>query len=220
MRLNGFFTLPNFILHADVGSPQRTEFDTIAVRFPYRAELHDSPTPLSDLGSLIGSPTLAQCVLVDATTATCKLSSAWEDLGNLTAWMQAIGILRESEWTNAAQSLRDARKHVADGFEFRFIAIGQKTNKHLHGAVQQYSWAEVLHWIFGRMNAYEEQKRHNSQWPSIGRLLYRTAIKNASTPDVFVRRWLLRMGVAAPSGATQSACSQSSHHAIITGAGV
>jgi hypothetical protein len=39
LRLNGFLTIPNFVLHPETGGSQRTEVDVIGVRFPHRSEL-------------------------------------------------------------------------------------------------------------------------------------------------------------------------------------
>ena len=46
LRLNGFLTIQNFIVHPDSGSEQRTDADVLGVRFPYRAEL--KPNPMVD----------------------------------------------------------------------------------------------------------------------------------------------------------------------------
>ena len=43
LRLNGFLTIPNFVVHPDTGSNQETEVDVLGVRFPYRAENLDDP---------------------------------------------------------------------------------------------------------------------------------------------------------------------------------
>ncbi|HEV3146870.1 MAG TPA: hypothetical protein VGZ47_23485 [Gemmataceae bacterium] len=39
LRLNGCFTIPNFVVHPDSGTNQKTDIDVFAVRFPFRAEL-------------------------------------------------------------------------------------------------------------------------------------------------------------------------------------
>src|SRR2546421_2682459 len=38
LRLNGFLSIPNFVVHPDEGRRQRTDVDLLAVRFPYRSE--------------------------------------------------------------------------------------------------------------------------------------------------------------------------------------
>jgi hypothetical protein len=42
-RLNGFFTIPNFVVHPDRGSKQRTEVDVFGIRLPNRHELLANP---------------------------------------------------------------------------------------------------------------------------------------------------------------------------------
>jgi hypothetical protein len=39
LRLNGFLTITNFIVHPDFGRSQRTDVDILGCRFPYRQEL-------------------------------------------------------------------------------------------------------------------------------------------------------------------------------------
>jgi hypothetical protein len=38
LRLNGFLTIENFIVHPEVGVDQRTDIDLMALRFPHRRE--------------------------------------------------------------------------------------------------------------------------------------------------------------------------------------
>jgi hypothetical protein len=37
-RLNGCFTIENFVVHPDLGGGQRTDADILGVRFPHRQE--------------------------------------------------------------------------------------------------------------------------------------------------------------------------------------
>jgi len=39
LRLNGFLTIENFVVHPDQGRDQRTDVDILGTRFPYRSEL-------------------------------------------------------------------------------------------------------------------------------------------------------------------------------------
>jgi len=43
LRLNGFLSISNFVVHPDTGGQQRTDVDILGVRFPYRAELLFNP---------------------------------------------------------------------------------------------------------------------------------------------------------------------------------
>jgi hypothetical protein len=43
LRLNGFLTIENFVVHPDQSREQRTDVDIIGVRFPFRAELLKKP---------------------------------------------------------------------------------------------------------------------------------------------------------------------------------
>jgi hypothetical protein len=48
LRLNGFLTIPNFVVHPDTGSQQGTDVDVLGVRFPYRKENRQRPMRDSD----------------------------------------------------------------------------------------------------------------------------------------------------------------------------
>ncbi len=37
LRLNGFLTIPNFVVHPDVGHNQETDVDILGVRFPLQS---------------------------------------------------------------------------------------------------------------------------------------------------------------------------------------
>src|ERR1035438_1103189 len=78
-RLNGFFTITNFVLHPSRRGPQRTEADIVGIRFPHRAEFPDGPGG--------DDPEFARCrdkpyfVIAESTISPCKLNGPWTDPG-------------------------------------------------------------------------------------------------------------------------------------------
>ncbi len=41
LRLNGYLTTTNFILHPEMGTVQETDVDVLAVRFPWRLDARE-----------------------------------------------------------------------------------------------------------------------------------------------------------------------------------
>lgn len=49
LRLNGYLTVPNFVLHPDTPGSERTDADLLAVRFPYSGEVAGTPMRRDDI---------------------------------------------------------------------------------------------------------------------------------------------------------------------------
>ena len=82
LRLNGFLTIENFILHDEAGGPQRTDLDLIAVRFPYRREAlreyNDGLEWMED-DQRFAEKQITFGAFVEVTTGPCKLNGPWTD---------------------------------------------------------------------------------------------------------------------------------------------
>src|SRR3989442_9723351 len=95
-RLNGFLTIPNFVVHDENPGSQRTDVDILGVRFPYRAELY--PMPLSDHRSITTLPRKPCFIIGEVKTRTCNLNGPWTnpDRKNMERVLTAIGIFPSS----------------------------------------------------------------------------------------------------------------------------
>lgn len=105
LRLNGFLSIPNFIVHRDTGRGQRTDVDILGVRFPYRVELVRNPmeddTPFTKFRD---RPYL---VIAEVKLGQCALNGPWTDpaLENMQRVLRAVGAFRDDQIATVADSL-------------------------------------------------------------------------------------------------------------------
>ena len=111
LRLNGFFTIPNFAIHHDsVRNYMRTEADIVGVRFPLGME-HSVRVRMKDdavFVDLAGEKRLF--VLVEIKAGTCDINGPWakerrEAEENLTYVIKRLGLVRASLTAPIAVSL-------------------------------------------------------------------------------------------------------------------
>jgi len=74
LRLNGCFTIPNFVVHPDSGTNQKTDIDVLAARFPFRG---------GELPGMKDDEFFERCraqtliLLTEVKTSRCSLNRAW-----------------------------------------------------------------------------------------------------------------------------------------------
>lgn len=91
-RLNGFFTITNFIVHPEMGIGQRTDVDIFGVRFPYRQELLYSPMEDEFIFTRFQKPYI---IIAEVKTDRCSLNGPWTNshLGNMQRVLRSFGAL-------------------------------------------------------------------------------------------------------------------------------
>jgi hypothetical protein len=77
LRLNGFLTIPNFVVHPDIGAEQRTDVDVLGVRFPHRREL--LLRPMADDKPFVDVRDRAYLVLAEVKRGQCRRNGPWTD---------------------------------------------------------------------------------------------------------------------------------------------
>jgi len=76
-RLNGFFTIPNFVLHPTGRGSALTNADIAGVRFPYRAEFPEGPGgDDAEFTRIVRSP---YAVFAEVKTGKRSLNGPWTD---------------------------------------------------------------------------------------------------------------------------------------------
>lgn len=205
LRLNGFLTMPNFIVHRDEGYGQRTEADILAVRFPYREEVvcefgDDGVARESAMADdrIFVELTRKPCILITEVKATtCSLNDRLIDPAehNLERVLRVIGILPRDQI--AAASAAVYRNGFVDYQEvyIGFCCVGERINRHLGNPrlkcrydparVPQITFEQISEFIYGRFDAFTNQKRYHHQWGCVGRLLWDLFYK-AGTKDSYV----------------------------------
>lgn len=189
LRLNGFLTIPNFIVHPDTGAEQRTDVDVLGVRFPYRAEL--LVRPMVDDTPFVDVQDRAYLVLAEVKRGQCCLNGPWTDPDrhNMQRVLRAIGAFRDAEIDAAAASLYNTGTFSNGGCHVSLFCFGERVSldvRRHYPAVPQKLWPEVLAFIFERFTSYRDQKVSHPQWDQTGTRLFQLA-DETRTVDRFVR---------------------------------
>jgi len=180
-RLNGCFTIPNFIVHPDMGSDARTDVDVLAVRYPHRAELASSGNPMQD-HEVFTKINKCQVILAEVKTGRCKLNPTWTNPAkeNFQRMLRAVGAFPVTEIDVIASSLYTTGSAVSldGGTCVRVFVIGsepvQPAASARTGAVRV-TWTQIAEFIHQRFRAYLEQKKNVGQWDETGKLLHKNA---------------------------------------------
>jgi len=176
-RLNGFLTIPNFILHPLKRGGQRTDFDVIGVRFPYRREFeeeHDEPEFQKQRPYLI---------FVEVKTGEAEFNKAWTESakGNLSDVLQAVGMFPPRDNGRIAEQLSLQGWLENEIGCVSLLAIGERlaTSKgENYREAPHRTWDQILHFIFNRFEQFGRVKTDNEQWDTTGKDLWDLYVSN------------------------------------------
>ena len=181
LRLNGFLSIENFIVHNEGGRAQRTDLDLVALRFPNRREAlrgyADDAEWMAD-DRRFRDKTNPFAAFVEVTTKQCKLNGAWTDRAkaNVPRAIRALGVFSTpQEVEEASEKIYTAGRYASDKIELGLISIGESPNPDLSAQlrnVMQIVWSEITGFIFDRFAAFERIKEEHSQWDLDGHLLW------------------------------------------------
>jgi hypothetical protein len=181
LRLNGFFTTENFVLHPADGAVQRTDADVAAVRFPDREEVVGG-TALPDHPHFRGCPRTL-FVLAEVKSDLCMLNGPWSKPDDVADILRALGFPRR-ELEPAVDALIAKGHYIpVEGLEARVLAFG--TRRSQIKAQEQYLWEDVLGFVHDRYTAFRASKKQHQQWPEVGSWLWR---ESERPRDAFVER--------------------------------
>jgi len=102
-RLNGVFTIPNFVLHPDRPGSARTDADIAGVRFPCRREF--PPDDGGDDEWFQRHDTMPCAILAEVKTSECAINGPWSDpaRGNVNKVLSDLGLYEQDEIVSAAE---------------------------------------------------------------------------------------------------------------------
>lgn len=175
LRLNGFLTITNFVVHPDTGRDQRTDVDVLGVRFPYRAE--NLISPMEDEDRFTGIRKKNFVVIAEVKRGRCSLNGPWTnpDEQNMLRVLCAIGIFPKNEALLAAQSIYKEGCYQSRHYYVSLMCFGSETNPELkdqYPQVSQILWPDVLDFIYRRFREYRYQKASHPQWDKEGNNLW------------------------------------------------
>jgi hypothetical protein len=175
LRLNGFFTVLNFVVHPfepGEGTQQRTDADVLGVRFPQRQEIvggrrlpdheafRDAPSPLF--------------IIAEVKAGCCRLNGPWtrpKDR-NVTHVLRSFGGFAPETLNAVSDSLYRDGRYQSEDLAARLLCFGASTSPHLKEHVLQFTWDQVFGFVYDRYQVFWRVKRQNQQWPPIGRFLW------------------------------------------------
>jgi hypothetical protein len=183
LRLNGFLTTYNFVVHPDEANQQgryhqRTDVDVMAVRFPHRQE--NRARPMADADWVQGDS--IRLVLAEAKSGTCRLNPTWRDPSreNMEKVLSAAGIVPGSDVDVAAASLYEYGVWRADGLVVHWLCFGLSESEGLLAEfpeVPQLLWSrDVLPFVHERFKDYRLEKSSHKQWDDDAKGLYEAAL--------------------------------------------
>jgi hypothetical protein len=175
LRLNGFLTIQNFIVHPDIGNEQRTDADVLGVRFPYRAEL--KPEPMIDDEPFTRITDKPFIIMAEVKTSKCKLNGPWTEpqKENLQRVLRAIGAFPKGEIDTIAKAIYSSGVFLSDEYHLTLACFGRTRNSQISKKfpdVPQILWDKVMGFIYSRFRTYPDQKASHGQWDKSGRDLW------------------------------------------------
>lgn len=173
-RLNGFFTIVNFVLHPARRGGQLTDADILGVRFPDRAEFSDLPDFDDAEFRSLDHPLL---LCAEVTREQCKLNGPWTDPDrqNINALLRALGACPPDRVDTVATELYRLGNYHNGKLWFSLFCVGNSTNEALHcryPQVPQKTWHHLIEFIHQRFHTYRSRKTDHEQWDAVGQKLW------------------------------------------------
>lgn len=204
LRLNGFLTIPNFVVHPDTGSQQGTDVDVLGVRFPFRLE--NRQRSMRDSDRFSHHRDKAYVALAEIKTGDCRLNGPWTapERENMQRVLSALGMLAPHEIDFAAKKIYDTGHFENQLYYITMVCFGAKPSNAVteqYPRVPQILWPEVKDFIWKRFRSYRNEKSGHVQWDEVGKGLWDLAtMRDLETGrDVRRERFAELLQVAAPT---------------------
>jgi hypothetical protein len=183
LRLNGFMTIQNFILHDDSAAQPRTDADIFGVRFPFRQEPgFEDDIPFQEQ---LSKPYF---VIAEIKRSECKLNGPWTDRSkeNMQYLLKSIGAFEECRVEAIAQSLYERFAFEDATCRIEMVAIGARANpefKPPNPSPAQWLFKSMLKFVHRRMSGYAFRKKEHQNWDEAGKSLYKLALATDGEDD-------------------------------------
>jgi len=186
LRLNGFLTIPNFVVHPDEGSNQGTDVDVMGVRFPYRSENRKRPMVDSHYFTDIRGKTYV--ALAEIKKTTCFLNGVWTapERQNMQRVLSALGMVEFPDIEAAAQGIYEHGYFENQCYYISMVCFGDAISDHIQShypKVPQILWPEVKQFVWQRFRRYRTQKVSHPQWDEVGKYLWDFATSRDPATD-------------------------------------
>ena len=172
LRLNGFFTISNFVVHPTRRGSQLTDGDIVGVRFPHRAEFPDGPGADEEVFRHIENR--PYFVLAEVKRGFCELNQSWQKPGHepIVALLQDLGPFAKCQVQEVASNLLTNGCYDTETLHASLLFIGSTFDSVLPTNAPKKSWSELLRFIFDRFSEYHRVKTDHEQWDNLGKELW------------------------------------------------
>lgn len=189
LRLNGYLTVANFILHPDTPGSERTDADILAVRFPYSSEVAGRRMEVDS--KLVRRDGKTDFIIAEVKSGECRLNGLWrnEKLENMHYVLRWLGMAPDSEVPELAKELYSSYVCKREQWNIRLVCFGNKKSQRLSANVLQFTHGEVIEFMSNRFNTYADIKTSHKQWDSFIKDFYRMAVINKMTVQQILQ-WL------------------------------
>ena len=186
-RLNGVFSIGNFVLHPVLRGSACTDADVVGVRFPFRAEF-----PSGDGGDdawFERQRTKACAVLAEVKTSTCAINGPWSDPARkiINKVLNDLGWYEASELQTAASTLYQCGFYDGPTLQCSLFCVGNSRSSAVaqrYPCVPQRTWADVIALIYSRFDRHFDRKSDHNQWDEPGQVIWRV-FAASNTPATF-----------------------------------
>jgi len=180
-RLNGFLSIPGFVVHPDEQRPHPlTEADLIAVRFPYSEEWISDRKMVDDvLLTNFASMTKTLFVLVEVKASLCNINGPWSKrgLGNMQRVIRRIGFSDPSRVEQIAEDMYSHLRWEDETTVLQYVAVGKRLNdghQRTYPRLRQVVWDQIADFLFDRFEHFPEKlpangRKVHQQWPDFGK---------------------------------------------------
>ena len=196
LRLNGFMTINDFVLHPNHKSQsQRTDADIFGVRFPLRKELDfEDDEPFRSMRK-------PHFIIAEITQGECKLNGPWTkpERENMQYVLQALGAFDPKDLDGIARSLYEKYYFDVPDFRVELIAFGKKVSSTFADPEKplfQLEFHALCRFIFRRFRQFISIKKDHQHWDYAGRKLWDLTEVHWNSEEAFLRDALSAFGIA------------------------
>jgi hypothetical protein len=195
LRLNGFMTINDFVLHQDQKPwGQRTDADIFGVRFPLRKELDFED---DERFCSLRKPYF---IIAEITQGECKLNGPWTkpERENMQYVLRALGAFEPEEIDVIAASLYEKYYCDTSGFRVDLMAFGKVASRVFSDPTKplmQLEFHNVCRFIFRRFRPFNDLKNDHQHWDYAGRTLWGLSTTHRNSEDEFVSGALRAFGI-------------------------
>ncbi|HUU63169.1 MAG TPA: hypothetical protein VMX96_04525 [Dehalococcoidia bacterium] len=185
LRLNGYLTTPNFVLHPDIRGSERTDADILAVRFPHSKEVAGREMEVDS--KLVCQHGKIDFIIAEVKSGKCRLNGPWtnKQQENMHYVLRWLGMVPESEVSGVADDLYRKQVCESEGWIIRLACFGNQESPHLPENVLQLTHEHVVKFMSERFKGHADVKSAHKQWDSFIEKYYRMAVRDKmSTPEI------------------------------------